>query len=134
MHFEVRLHPRVVVKEPRQIGPAECVAAMVAIHDSLSDIEGVPWVAYDEPTGLVIEERAPGQNMRRLGSKVGKDERRHIKARELEVLEAIRDRGYVLRDRTPANTMFDPQTWTVTVIDFVEIFRLGEEIQAWRQQ
>ena len=132
-HFEVRLHPHVVVKQPRHVGTPDEIGRLVVIQQSLADIDGVPWAIYDEPSGVIVEERGPGDTLRRLNTRITGEQRKHVRRREREVLDLIEERGLILRDRTPSNVLFDPETSTVTVIDFVEVYRVGEKRQAWRQ-
>ena len=131
-HFDVRIFRDVVVKTNRHVGGPDELRRLVEIQQSLADIDGIPWAEFDEESGLILEQRMPGDTIRRINTRITGDQRRAIDQRQRQVLEQIRERGFTLRDRTPQNVMFDLDTEQVSVIDFVEIFRGDDKIQAWR--
>jgi hypothetical protein len=122
-HFEVEMYPDRVVKTPRGRGLTDGVLRVISYRQQqLAHIEGVPKIEHRD--GKLIEERAPGVPIHEL--ELGEDELDWIDERLQTILEAIENEGWVRRDVHEKNVLYDRSTKRVTLIDYVDMHRVGE--------
>lgn len=114
--FKQPVDPRVTEQE---------INRLAALQNSLSDIPGVPEAWTIEK--VIVERRAPGVIAGKAG--LSRHKRQWVLEEQDRILEAIHRRGYTIYDRSLHNLMTDGDT--VTMIDFYDIYRHGQQTRAW---
>ena len=109
------------IKSPRKQMTENELQKLAEIQNSLSSIEGVPKTNYSN--GLLVEDLAPGDTLKNLTKegKISKEETDFILQEQNRIVEEIKQKGYVLKDRNRNNILYDTRTKKVTLIDYYDI-------------
>jgi len=109
------------IKSPRKKMSETELIKLAEIQNSLSSIKGVPKTNYSN--GLLVEDIAPGDTLKNLikQNEVSKEEIDFITKEQERIVEEIKEKGYILKDRNKNNVLYDKKTKIVTLIDYYDI-------------